>query len=33
MHEAGSLNPAAVAGVLVTFLGAGDERVARLLTL
>ena len=33
MHAAGALDVPAVAGVLVTLLGAGDERVARLLSL
>jgi hypothetical protein len=33
MRDAGSLDVAAVAGVLATFLGGDDERIARLLTL
>ncbi|HEX7168536.1 MAG TPA: hypothetical protein VF230_16260, partial [Acidimicrobiales bacterium] len=33
MREAGTLDVATVAGVLVTFLGGDDERVARLLSL
>jgi hypothetical protein len=33
MREAGALNVSVVVGVLVTFLGAGDERIARLLAL
>jgi hypothetical protein len=33
MHDAGTLDVAAVAGLLTSFLGANDERVARLLSL
>jgi hypothetical protein len=33
MRDAGALDIAAVAGVLATFLGGDDERIARLLTL
>jgi hypothetical protein len=33
MHEAGTLDVAEVAGVLATFLGGDDERIARLLSL
>jgi hypothetical protein len=33
MRDAGSLDVAAVAGVLTTFLGSDDERIARLLSL
>jgi hypothetical protein len=33
MYEAGTLDVAAVAGVLATFLGGDDERIARLLAL
>jgi hypothetical protein len=33
MHEAGTLDVAGVAGVLATFLGGDDDRIARLLSL
>ena len=33
MHEAGTLDRAAVAGVLASFLGGDDERIARLLAI
>ncbi len=33
MHEAGTLDVPTVAGVLATFLGGGDDRIARLLSL
>ena len=33
MHDAGTLDVAAVAGVLTTFLGPSDDRIARLLSL
>jgi hypothetical protein len=33
MHEAGALDVTAVAGVLATFLGGHDERIARLLSI
>ena len=33
MRDAGTLDVAAVAGVLATFLGGGDKRIARLLSL
>jgi 2-methylcitrate dehydratase PrpD len=33
MHEAGTLDVTAVAGVLATFLGGDDERIARLLSI
>jgi hypothetical protein len=33
MHEAGTLDVPAVVGVLATFLGSDDERIARLLSL
>ena len=33
MHEAGTLDVASVTGVLATFLGGDDERIARLLTI
>jgi len=33
MRDAGTLDVAAVAGVLATFLGSGDDRLARLLSL
>ena len=33
MRDAGTLDSAAIAGVLATFLGGDDERIARLLSL
>lgn len=33
MRDAGTLDASAVAGVLATFLGGDDERIARLLSL